>query len=75
MQMVFQSGWVVILYVAGCISLAYHLMHGFQSAFRTLGVHNKKYIGIIQAVGYGFAIIVPIAFAMMPVSIYLGWIQ
>jgi len=50
-------------------------MHGFQSAFRTLGVHNKKYIGIIQAVGYGFAIIVPIAFAMMPVSIYLGWIQ
>ena len=66
---------VVILYVLGCISLAYHLMHGFQSAFRTLGVHNKKYIGIIQAVGYGFAIIVPIAFAMMPVSIYLGWIQ
>jgi succinate dehydrogenase / fumarate reductase cytochrome b subunit len=66
---------VVILYVLGCISLAYHLMQGFQSAFRTLGVHNKKYIGIIQSAGVGFAIIVPLVFAMMPVSIYLGWIK
>jgi succinate dehydrogenase / fumarate reductase cytochrome b subunit len=66
---------VVILYVVGCISLAYHLLHGFQSAFRTLGVHNKKYIGIIKSVGVGFAIVISLAFAMMPVSIYLGWIQ
>jgi len=66
---------VVILYVLGCISLAYHLLHGFQSAFRTLGLHNKKYIGIVQAVGAGFAIIVPLAFAMMPISIYLEWIS
>ena len=66
---------VVILYVVGCISLAYHLLHGFQSAFRTLGLHNKKYIGIVQAVGAGFAIIVPLAFALMPISIYLEWIR
>ncbi len=66
---------VVILYTLGCISLAYHLMHGFQSSFRTLGVHNKKYIGIIKATGFAFSIIVSVAFIMMPVSIYLGWIQ
>jgi len=66
---------VVILYVVGCISLAYHLLHGFQSAFRTLGLHNRKYIGIVQAFGGGFAILVSLAFAMMPVSIYLKWIQ
>ena len=66
---------VVILYVLGCISLAYHLLHGFQSAFRTLGLHNKKYIGIVQAVGAGFAIIVPLVFALMPISIYLEWIS
>ncbi len=35
---------VVTLYVLGCISLMYHLLHGFQSAFRTLGVPNGKYI-------------------------------
>src|SRR5205814_2186814 len=41
---VFQNPVIVILYVIGCISLAWHLLHGFQSAFRTLGVHNKKYV-------------------------------
>lgn len=72
---VFQSLTVVILYVVGCISLAYHLMHGFKSAFRTIGVHNSRYFGLIKAAGYGFSIIVPLAFAMMPVSMYLGWIK
>lgn len=65
---------VVILYILGCISLAWHLLHGFQSAFRTLGVSNSRYIKLIQALGAGFSIIVPFAFAMMPVSFYLGWI-
>ena len=76
MQNVFQGHLlIIIIYVLGCISLAYHLMHGFQSAFRTLGVHNNRYITIIKAGGYGFSIIVPIVFAMMPISIYAGWIQ
>jgi succinate dehydrogenase / fumarate reductase cytochrome b subunit len=66
---------VVILYVVGCISLMYHLMHGFQSAFRTLGVYNKKYIIMLRSIGYAFAVIVSLAFAMMPVSIYLGWVR
>ncbi len=65
---------VVALYVIGCISLAWHLLHGFQSAFRTLGLSNHKYIKLIQGLGAGFSIIVPLAFAMMPVSFYLGWV-
>ena len=39
---VFQNPWIVVLYIIGCISLAYHLIHGFQSSFRTLGVSNKN---------------------------------
>lgn len=74
MVKVFQSPFIVILYVIGCISLAYHLMHGFQSAFRTLGVHNKRYIHIIKGLGTAFSIIVPLVFAAMPISIYMGWI-
>lgn len=72
---VFQNPVVVGLYVLGCISLAYHLLHGFKSAFRTLGVHNSRYFALIKATGYGFSIIVPLAFAMMPISFYLGWID
>ncbi|MCY7422156.1 MAG: succinate dehydrogenase cytochrome b subunit [Chitinophagaceae bacterium] len=72
---VFQNPLIVLLYVAGCISLAYHLMHGFESAFRTVGVHNKRYLNMLRYGGRGFAIIVSAAFAMMPVSMYLGWVK
>ncbi len=75
MRIVFAGNLViVIVYVLGCISLGYHLAHGFKSAFRTLGVHNNRYFDMIKATGYAFAIIVPLAFAMMPVSYYLGWV-
>ncbi len=75
MQTTFSHLWVVIVYVLACISLAYHLAHGFQSAFRTLGVSNKRYNHMLSVIGYAFSIIVPAAFAMMPVSMYLGWVK
>lgn len=65
---------IVLLYLAGCISLAYHLAHGFQSAFRTLGVYNKRYLIMLNAIGIGFSILVPLLFALMPISIYFGWV-
>lgn len=74
MKETFRELWVVIFYVIACISLAYHLAHGFQSAFKTIGVHNKRYQLMLSTLGYGFAIIVPLVFAMMPVSFYLGWV-
>lgn len=75
MQVTFTELWVVVLYVLGCISLGYHLAHGFLSAFKTLGVHNKRYIHLLRGLGYAFSIIVPLAFALMPISMYLGWIK
>lgn len=74
MKLEFSELWVVIVYVLGCISLGYHLAHGFQSAFRTLGIHNKRYNTLLTSVGYAFSIIITLAFAMMPVSFYLGWV-
>lgn len=75
MKLEFSHLWVVIVYVLGCLSLGYHLAHGFQSAFRTIGVHNRKYNLLLSSVGYGFAVIVPLAFAMMPISFYMGWVK
>lgn len=75
MKYTFSDWWVVVIYVLGCISLGYHLAHGFQSAFRTLGVNNSRYIKMLFTIGYAFAIIVSLAFAMMPVSMYLGWVS
>lgn len=65
----------ILVYVLGCAALGYHLAHGFQSAFKTLGVHNKKYQQMLMAIGYVFSIVVCIAFAMMPLSFHFGWIS
>jgi succinate dehydrogenase / fumarate reductase, cytochrome b subunit len=75
MQQVFQQLWVVVVYVLGCISLAYHLLHGFQSAFQTLGWNHPKYMPTIQAIGIVFSIVIPLIFALMPISMYLGWVK
>jgi succinate dehydrogenase / fumarate reductase cytochrome b subunit len=75
MQVRFQELWVVIVYVLGCISLAYHLAHGFLSSFKTLGVHNKRYINLLNGLGLAFSVLVSLAFAMMPISFYLGWLK
>ena len=75
MKQTFTHWWVVILYVVGCISLAWHLIHGFQSAFRTLGLHNKKYLNLANAFGIGFSIIVSLLFALMPLTFKFGWIE
>lgn len=74
MKLEFSVLWVVIVYVLGCISLSYHLAHGFQSAFRTLGVYNKRYSAMLTIIGFVFSIIIPLVFALMPVSFYMGWV-
>ena len=71
----FQNGWIVLLYLVGVGSLAFHLFHGFHSAFRSMGVHNKKYLNMLKVAGYGFTIIVSILFALMPISMYLQWVS
>jgi succinate dehydrogenase / fumarate reductase cytochrome b subunit len=71
----FSVGWVVVAYVIGCASLAYHLLHGFKSAFRTLGMSNRKYIGLVKGIGVVYSIAVPLVFALMPLAVYFKWID
>lgn len=72
MKETFSNIWFVILYVLSMISLAYHLLHGFASAFQTMGWNHKKYTPMIKVIGVWFSILIPLIFAAMPVWIYLG---
>lgn len=72
---VFQTPWVVALYLLGVASLAFHLLHGFHSAFRSVGVHNKKYLSLLKGLGYGFTVIVCVLFALMPIAMHLQWVS
>lgn len=75
MQATFSQLWVVVLYVVACGSLCWHLIHGFQSAFRTLGVFNNRYLSLLHTLGVGYSVVISLAFALMPVSMYLGWVK
>lgn len=68
----FEQSWLVGLYVIGMAALAYHMYHGFQSAFQSLGLNHKKYTPIFKWVGIGlFAILIPLLYAAMPVFFFL----
>jgi succinate dehydrogenase / fumarate reductase cytochrome b subunit len=60
----------VIFYVATFIFLGFHLLHAFQSAFKTLGLNNKTYSPIIKALGILYTIIVVGGFTAIPLVIY-----
>lgn len=59
-----------IMYVLAMFVLAFHLLHGFASAFQSLGANNPKYNGLIRGFGKGFAILVPLLFAIIPLYIH-----
>lgn len=67
----FKNPIVIAIYVVGQAVLAFHLWHGFQSAFQTLGVNHPKYTPFIKGFGKAFAIVVPFGFAAIPVIFYL----
>ncbi len=75
MKEVFENPIWVLLYVASMFSLAYHLLHGFQSGFQSLGINHPKYTPFIKFLGVGFAIIIPFIFALMPLAFYFKFIQ
>ncbi len=70
MKNIFAAPWVVIVYVLGCISLSWHLLHGVQSAAQTLGWTNKNFFPVIKNIGIVFSILIPLIFALMPLALY-----
>jgi len=68
----FENIYYVIFYVIAMFAVSFHLLHGFQSAFRTLGWVHRKYTPIVSFVGtWLFAVIIPLGFAAMPVVYYI----
>jgi len=68
----FRSPVYDAFYLIALVFLGYHLKHGFQSAFQTLGLRTKKYERLIDVVGIFFWLIIPICFAAMPLYFLLA---
>jgi succinate dehydrogenase / fumarate reductase cytochrome b subunit len=68
---VFRNPWYDAFYVVALGFLAYHLKHGFQSAFQTFGLRGTRYQRLIDLVAMIFWLLIPIGFAAMP--LYFLW--
>ena len=67
--------WQVLIYVAGAVFLGLHLLHGFQSAFLTIGLYNKIWRKRLMVVGTIFSIAIAVGFAVIPLYFLLDHIM
>lgn len=66
---------VVVLYEILFVILGFHLKHGFQALFQSLGLRTARYRGFIDAVGVIVWLVIPAGFASIPLVMYLGGVR
>jgi len=60
------------IYIVSFIFLSLHLMHGFQSAFQSVGFRHNKYTPMIKKLGDAYAILIPLGFIIIAVAHYVS---
>lgn len=67
----FKSWWYVFLYVSAMFALGFHLLHGFKSAVRTLGLYHPRCAQYVQTFGVAYSYAITIGFSIIPIYVYL----
>lgn len=67
----FENWWYTGFYVLALVALAFHLNHGFQSAFQTLGINHKRYTPIIKGIGAVASWVVPAGFIAVALFLFI----
>lgn len=68
----FKIWYYAAIYILGAIFLALHLTHGFWSAFQTIGWNNKVWRRRFTVLGYIFAAVFGIGYAIIPLYFLLA---
>jgi len=68
----FQIPLYVFGYILAFVFLGFHLHHGFQSAFQSLGLNHSKYTPFIKILSTIISIVLALGFICIPLAIYFG---
>lgn len=71
LQHKFQNPIRVGLYVLSFVFLSLHLMHGFQSAFQSVGFRSSSFTPMIKKLATIYAIVVPFGFVFIALYHFL----
>jgi len=66
----FKIWWYVVIYEIGIIALGFHLVHGIESAHRSLGIYPKKMMNTIKLIALYFSLVMAILYASIPIILY-----
>lgn len=69
----FGNPYISLFYALAMVLLAFHLRHGFESAFQTFGIRYNKYGRLIEGLAVIFWLIIPLGFLSIPV--YFGFFR
>lgn len=67
----FQDPIRVVIYVLAFVFLSLHLLHGFHSAFQSVGFNHKRYTPIVKKLSILYAVLVPLGFVVIAVYHFL----
>ncbi|MEB0248748.1 succinate dehydrogenase cytochrome b subunit [Mucilaginibacter sp. 5B2] len=68
----FHEWWYVLIYEISFIALGFHLLHGFFSAARTLGIYHPKYVNLVRYTGWVYTAFITGGFMLVPIYIYFN---
>ncbi len=68
----FKIQWVIIVYIISFLILGFHLHHGFDSAFQSLGINHSKYTPLIKKLSLIISIVLTVGFTIIPLIVYFG---
>ena len=71
LNLTFQNGWMVVIYVVWFAALGFHLTHGFWSAFQTIGLSNKIWEKRLVIIGKVFVGIIVLGFSLVAVNAFI----
>jgi succinate dehydrogenase / fumarate reductase cytochrome b subunit len=71
----FQVMWVALFYLGAMAILSLHLYHGAWASFRTLGIARPSNDPLHRRLALAIAIIVPVGFSLLPLSVLLGFVR
>lgn len=65
--------WYVLLNLIAFLGLGYHLLHGFHSAFKTLGVFPSRLSRVLYFGGVGFTLLLTFGFMFIPLFVFFKY--
>ena len=69
----FTTPWLCILYIVGQVMLFFHLLHGAQSSFQTLGLKNSRFREAIRLLGFAIATTILVGNLAIVIGVWAGF--